>query len=178
MKLASQWTQPKPDDYLESVHEVFLHHPLELVERCVNPIRGIARTKVNGEPRRYPPSVSEIIDWLECTPREGYCAPRPTLPIGPPPPPASPENIAQVQATLEKTRASLTRAMGGKSPEDLRTEAQQILDRYDREAKEAALAAIKARQSPPSDGAHAGRALADLEARRATRDDSTLDELI
>jgi hypothetical protein len=123
---------------------------------------------VNGEPRRFRPSISEIAAFCEGTVRSDYCPQPPSLPLEPPPPPPTEEERARVAAKTREIIASLTRAMGGRSPEDERTEAQQILHRYEREAKEAAIAAVQARQSPPSDGAHAARAYADLARRRGS----------
>jgi hypothetical protein len=165
LRLIHQWTQPFTDEYFDALAAVFRGFSIDIVERCVDPFQGIARTKVNGEPRCYRPAIPEILAHCERTVRSDYQPRPPTLPVGPPPPP-KPEEVARVQAKLKEAVASLTRAMGGKSPEDQRTEAQQILDRREREAKEAAIAAVKERQAPPSDGAHAARAYAELEARR------------
>lgn len=165
-RLISQWTQPKPDEYVDSVAEVLGNFSLEIVEKCVSPLRGISRTKLNGEPRRFPPAIPEILAFCESTVREDFRASPSAPPIAPARPPPTEEERARVQSKLEEAKASLTRAMGRKSPEDELTEAQKILERCERQAKDAALAAAKARQAPPSDGAHAGRAYADLDARR------------
>jgi hypothetical protein len=171
-RFLSQWTRPKTPEYFDWVAEIFQLYPAAIIRECIHPMRGIGRTPApNGGPRIYPPDVPEIIDWCDAR-RAEY-----TLLVNPPssrqrpgplpvPPPPTEEERARVQARLKEASASLTRAMGGKSPEERLTEAQQILDRCEREAKEAALAAIKARGSPPGDGAHASRAYADLEVRR------------
>jgi hypothetical protein len=171
-RFLSQWTRPKTPEYFDWVAEVFQLYPAAIIRECLHPMRGIGRTPhLNGGPRIYPPDISEITDWCDAR-RAEY-----TLLVNPPPsrqmpgplpvpPPPTDEERARVQAALKKTMASLVRAMGGRSPEEKLTEAQQILERCEREAKDSAIAAAKARQSPPSDGVHAARALADLEARR------------
>jgi hypothetical protein len=54
----------------DSVAEVLGHYSFEIVEKCVSPLRGIARTKLNGEPRRFPPAIPEIVAFCESTVRE------------------------------------------------------------------------------------------------------------
>jgi hypothetical protein len=178
LRLINQWTQPAADEYFDAVAALFRTFSMDIVERCVDPAQGIARTKVDGEPRRWRPSIGEIAAHCDGTVHSDYRPRPPMLPLEPPPPPPTEKERAYVKAKTKEIIARLVRSMGGKSPEDQRTEAQQILDRCEREAKQAAIAAVQARRSPPSDGAHAGRALADLEARRASQDDSPLDELI
>jgi hypothetical protein len=110
-------------------------------------------------------TVPEIADFCEGTVRSDY-RPRPAVPLEPQRPPPTADEKARVAAKAADVLASLARAMGRKNPHEQLSEAQRIVDRCEREAKEAAIAAVRARQSPPTDGAHAGRALADLETRR------------
>jgi hypothetical protein len=163
-RFLSQWTRQKTPEYFDWVAEVFQLYPAAIIRELMHPTRGIGRTPApKGGPRLYPPEISEITDWCEARCAEYTRAANPPPPSPAPPPPPSAEDVARVQAKLKEAKVSLTRAMGGK---DKLTEAQQILERCEREAKEAALAAVKARQSPPSDGAHAARAYADLGSRR------------
>lgn len=163
-RFVSQWTRPKTPEYFDWVAEVFQAYPAAIVRELMHPLRGIGRTPhPKGGPRLYPPDISEITDWCDGRRAELIRAvdPQPTS-LPPSLPPPSPEDVARVQARLKEATASLTRAMGGKSEREKLTEAQQILERYEREAKESALKRV----SSPSDGAHAARALADLQTRR------------
>jgi hypothetical protein len=165
-RFVSQWTRPKTPEYFDWVAEVFQAYPAAIIRELIHPLRGIGRTPhPKGGPRLYPPDISEITDWCDARVAELTRALDPPQ-VGPAPLPVrSPEDIAFVRKKLKEVTSSLTRAMGGKSPEEKLTEAQLILERYEREAKDAALAA-KTGGSPPNDGAHAARALADLETRR------------
>jgi hypothetical protein len=173
-RFLSQWTRPKTPEYFDLIVDVFQQFPGAIVRECVDPMRGIGRTIApNGGPRIYPPEVPEIIDWCdalraEYTIRVKPPSSQPRFERLPVPPPPTAEEAARVQATVKKITAGLARAMGRKSDDEQLSEAQQILHRYEREAKEAAIAAVQARQSPPSDGAHAARAYADLARRRGS----------
>lgn len=135
LRLASLWRQPKTVENLQEVTKVFLHYPLEAVERCVDPMRGIARTKApNGEVRSFPPSVSEIIHFLDTTPLDSY-RPPPPPPPEPPKPPASAENKARVAKLIADMQARRK-----KEDQEYRKECQDRLDarREDLERRRAA----------------------------------------
>jgi hypothetical protein len=131
LRLINQWTQPAADEYFDALAAVFRGFSIDIVERCVDPVQGIARTKVNGEPRRYRPAIAEILSHCESTVRSDFQPRPPVLPVGPPLPPPKPEEVARVQAKLKEAVAGLTRAMGRRSPEDQRAEAEQVLARSD-----------------------------------------------
>jgi hypothetical protein len=124
-RLVTQWTSPKADEYIDAAAEVLQSFSLEIAEKCVSPIHGIARTKVDGQARRYPPSIPEIISFCESTVRGDYRPPSPK--VEPPRGPASAGDRARVAAKAKDVLASLARAQGKRMVGDLRAEAEAKL---------------------------------------------------
>jgi hypothetical protein len=164
LRLIAQWPRWKTNEYAELVVEVFLNYPVEVISRCADPIRGIGATRPNGEPRQHPPSTGEIKHYCDHVILDNSSKPLITaVPVRPEP---TEEEKAYVAARAKEVIASFARAAGRKSETEKLTEAQRVLERCELERAKAALDAVKARQSPPTDGAHAARAFANLETRR------------
>jgi hypothetical protein len=109
LKLISQWTQPKTNEYADQVTEVFLNYSAEVIFRCADPMRGIGATRPNEMPRRHPPSVGEIKYFCDHTVLDDS-RPKPLISPAPARPEASAEDKARAAATSREIIARLSRA--------------------------------------------------------------------
>jgi hypothetical protein len=61
-KLVGQWPHAKPADpetYAAALAAVLTQYPLGLVEECVDPRRGLSRS------REFPPTISCLVEWCD-----------------------------------------------------------------------------------------------------------------
>ncbi len=125
LKLISQWTQPKTNEYADQVTEVFLNYSPEVIFKCADPMQGIGASRPNEMPRRHPPSVGEIKYFCDHTVMDDS---RPKPLIAPAPSPErSAEDKARVAARAKEVLAELTRRLGRATAEDKRAESEQVL---------------------------------------------------
>jgi len=125
---------------VDAVAEVLQAFPLDIVEKCVDPIRGIARTKLDGEPRRFPPAVPEIIAFCESTVRDDY---RPAAPAPEPPkPPPNADEKARVEALINGMRARRNR-----EDQEYRRELHARIEARHKETEQRRLEAVRRRVS-------------------------------
>lgn len=93
-QLMGQWPHAKPVDsetYAASLAAVLAQYPLGLVQECVDPRTGLART------REFPPTVACLVEWLD----ERLALLQKLASIKPrPPPPPQPEFSAEHRQSM------------------------------------------------------------------------------
>jgi hypothetical protein len=153
-RLLSSWSEELVTDARrDGIAEIFMHFPLEVINRCADRWDGIACTKIPDrtgklQPRRFPPSDGEIRDWcaqyradLWELAKSGEIINRPSessqqsQPEKPRPPPTV-EEIARVWARVNEVRESAKRVLGEPTSEERRDCAERILSAARRAAEE------------------------------------------